>query len=137
MPPQGGALQGTALVCCRFIVPGAGAGYWPSRASVQLTTIAPVRGEMTEASKATPLPGAVLRWHWDAPDATAPATTTVSDATGHFLLTRPARAASRLVQTPSYWADTVAVPVTDAPYLRVALRAGQELGEVIVNYRPD
>jgi hypothetical protein len=37
----------------------------------------------------------------------------------------------------SYRANTVAVPVTDAPYLRVALRADQELGEVIVNYRTD
>jgi hypothetical protein len=92
---------------------------------------------MTEASKATPLPGAVLQWLWDAPDATAPAITTVSDAASHFVLARPARAESRLVLGLSYRANTVAVPVTDAPYLRVALRADQELGEVIVNYRTD
>ncbi|HEX8506002.1 MAG TPA: TonB-dependent receptor, partial [Hymenobacter sp.] len=34
-----------------------------------------------------------------------------------------------------YRADTLAVPTTGAPYLRVALRAGQELGEVTVTAR--
>ena len=108
----------------------------PSQVHAQSATIAPVRGEVTEAGKATPLPGAVLRWLWDVPNAATPATTTISDGAGHFVLTRPARAASRLVvQALGYRADTVAVPVTGAPYLRVALQAGQELGEVTVTAR--
>ena len=95
-----------------------------------------MRGVVTEAGKATPLPGAVLRWLWDVPDATAPVITTISDEAGHFLLTRPARAASSLVvQTLGYSADMVVVPVTGAPYLRVALRADKELGEVTVTAR--
>ena len=45
----------------------------------------------------------------------------------------PARAASRLlVQALGYRPDTLAGPVSGAPYLRVALRAGTGLGEVVV-----
>ena len=102
----------------------------------QLATIAPVRGEVTEAGKATPLPGAVLRWLPDAADANAPTITATSDAAGRFVLRRPARAASRVVvQALGYRPDTLAVPTTGAPYLRVTLRAGQELGEVTVTAR--
>ncbi|MDO7845818.1 TonB-dependent receptor [Hymenobacter sp. M29] len=98
--------------------------------------IAPVRGEVTEAGKGTPLPGAVLRWLFDDADANAPVITTASDAAGRFTLPRPARAASRLVvQALGYRPDTLAVPTTGAPYLRAALRPGQELGEVMVTDR--
>ncbi|WP_305031117.1 TonB-dependent receptor [Hymenobacter convexus] len=98
--------------------------------------IAPVRGEVTEAGKGTPLPGAVLRWLFDADAANAPVITTTSDEAGRFTLPRPARAASRLVvQALGYRADTLAVPTTGAPYLRAALRPGQELGEVTVTDR--
>ncbi|WP_210520857.1 TonB-dependent receptor [Hymenobacter terricola] len=108
----------------------------PGLILAQSGAIAPVRGEVTEAGKATPLPGAVLRWLFDVPEANAPAVTTTSDEAGRFTLARPARAASRLVvQALGYRADTLAVPATGAPYLRVALRAGQELGEVTVTAR--
>ena len=105
-------------------------------AAAQSTAIAPVRGEVTEAGKGTPLPGAVLRWLYDAPEAGAPVLTANSDEAGRFVLARPARAASRLlVQALGYRPDTLAVPATGAPYLRVALRAGQELAEVRVTAR--
>ena len=116
----------------------AGALVWlPSgRALAQSATIAPVRGEVTEAGKATPLPGAIVRWLLDVADANAATATAVSDESGRFTLARPARAASRLVvQALGYRADTLAVPLTGASYLRVALRAGQELGEVTVTAR--
>jgi len=106
------------------------------RVAAQSSAIAPVRGEVTEAGKATPLPGAVLRWLYDAAEAGAPVITTTSDEAGRFVLVRPMRAASRLVvQALGYRPDTLAVPATGAPYLRVALRAGQELGEVVVTDR--
>ena len=108
----------------------------PATAAAQSATIAPVRGEVTEAGKASPLPGAVLRWLYDAPDAGAPIITAVSDEGGRFVLVRPARAAARVVvQALGYRADTLAVPATGAPYLRVALRAGAALGEVVVTDR--
>ena len=108
----------------------------PRPATAQSATIAPVRGEVSEAGKGTPLPGAVLRWLFDAPDAGAAVITATSDEAGRFALARPARAASRLlVQALGYRPDTLAVPATGAPYLRVALRAGQELGEVTVTAR--
>ena len=112
------------------------AGLRPGLAMAQSAAIAPVRGEVSEAGKGTPLPGALLRWLLDSPEADAPVITTTSDAAGHFVLVRPARAASRMVvQALGYQADTLAVPATGAPYLRVALRAGQELGEVVVTDR--
>ncbi|WP_046246957.1 TonB-dependent receptor plug domain-containing protein [Hymenobacter terrenus] len=112
------------------------AGLRAGAARAQSAVIAPVRGEVTEAGKATPLPGAVLRWLPDASDADAPTTTATTDAGGQFMLTRPARAASRLVvQALGYRADTLVVPATGAPYLRVALRSGQELSEVTVTAR--
>ena len=108
----------------------------PGGAAAQSATIAPVRGEVTEAGTATPLPGAVLRWLFDAAGANAPVITTTSNGRGRFTLARPARAASRLVvQALGYRPDTLAVPATGAPYLRVALRAGPALGEVTVTAR--
>ena len=121
----------------RFLVPALVVAWLPATQVVaQSSAIAPVRGEVTEAGKATPLPGALLRWLYDAADAGAPVVTTTSDAAGRFVLVRPARAASRLlVQALGYRPDTLAVPVSGAPYLRVALRAGAELGEVVVTDR--
>src|SRR6476619_3217128 len=87
-----------------------------SRVAAQSSAIAPVRGEVTEAGKATPLPGAVLRWLYDAADTGAPVITTTAYEAGHFTLVRPARAASRLVvQALGYRPDTLAVPVSGAP----------------------
>ena len=107
-----------------------------THAAAQSSAIAPVRGEVTEAGKATPLPGAVLRWLYDAANASAPMITATSDEGGRFTLVRPARAASRVVvQALGYRPDTLAVPMSGAPYLRVALRAGAELGEVVVTDR--
>ncbi|WP_460546826.1 TonB-dependent receptor [Hymenobacter daeguensis] len=111
-------------------------GLRPGWVAAQSSAIAPVRGEVTEAGKATPLPGAVLRLLFDAPDASAPVITTTTDATGRFTLVRPARAASRLaVQALGYAPDTIVVPTAGTPYLRIALKAGQELGEVTVTAR--
>lgn len=108
----------------------------PVLVRAQTAVIAPVRGEVTEAGKATPLPGAILRWLPDAAGTDAPTTTAVSDEAGHFTLARPARAAGRLVvQALGYRADTLVVAPTGAPYLRVALRPGLELGEVSVTAR--
>ena len=112
-----------------------GVGLRPGSAAAQETG-APVRGEVTEIGKATPLPGAVAHWLLDTPDAAASTPTATTDAAGRFTLVRPARAAARLVvQALGYRADTLAVSPTGAPYLRVALRAGQELGEVTVTAR--
>jgi outer membrane receptor for ferrienterochelin and colicins len=98
--------------------------------------IGPVRGEVSEAGPATPLPGAQVRWLLDEPSPGSPSPTATTDAAGHFLLLRPARAASRLVvQSLGYRADTVAVAASGSPYLRVRLRAGAELGEVTVTDR--
>ncbi|MBO0360619.1 TonB-dependent receptor [Hymenobacter sp. BT186] len=92
--------------------------------------LAPVRGQVTDAAAAKPLPGAVVRWL-----GTTDAATT--DNAGTFALPRPARAeASRLViNALGYKADTIAVATTGTPYVRVALRAGAELGEVKVEGR--
>ena len=108
----------------------------PGAAAAQSSAITPVRGEVKEAGKATPLPGAVLRWLPDAADAEGPTPTAVADEARRFAMARPARVASRLVvQALGYRADTLVVPATGAPYLRVALHAGQELGEVTVTTR--
>ena len=108
---------------------------FPLLGQAQSSLIEPVRGIVTEAGKASPLPGAIVRWLPDAsPDADGPVATT--DASGGFVLPRPVRAASRLVvQALGYRADTLAVAPTGAPYLRVALRAGSELNEVVVTDR--
>ncbi len=120
-----------------FLLPALLTALLPTgRAAAQSSAIAPVRGEVAEAGKATPLPGAVLRWLYDAAEASALVITATSDENGRFVLARPARAASRLVvQALGYRPDTLAVPATGAPYLRVALRAGAELGEVVVTDR--
>ncbi|MBF9237896.1 TonB-dependent receptor [Hymenobacter sp. BT683] len=119
------------LALCAFLL----AWLCPGVAKAQSAAIAPVRGEVTEAGKATPLPGAVVRWLLD-DGADTSKFTAVTDAAGRFMLVRPARAASRVVvQALGYRPDTLAVPVAGAPYLRVALRGGQELGEVSVTAR--
>jgi outer membrane receptor for ferrienterochelin and colicin len=102
----------------------------PATAQSAADLIAPVRGQVTDATAATPLPGAVVRWL-----GTTEAATT--NATGQFSLARPARAeAARLViNALGYRADTVAVAAIGTPYVRVALRPGTELGEVKVEGR--
>ncbi|UOQ67503.1 TonB-dependent receptor [Hymenobacter volaticus] len=92
--------------------------------------LAPVRGQVTDATAAKPLPGAVVRWL-----GTAEAATT--DNAGSFTLPRPARAEdSRLIiNALGYGADTVAVATSGSPYVRVALRPSAELGEVKVEGR--
>ncbi len=93
----------------RFLLPALFTSLLPTgQAAAQSAAIAPVRGEVTEAGKATPLPGAVLRWLYDAADAGAPVITATSDAAGRFTLVRPARAASRVVvQALGYRPDTL------------------------------
>jgi len=109
---------------------------YPNAARAQSGGIAPVRGEVAEAGTAAPLPGAVVRWLPDVADPTATLPTAVTDAAGRFTLPRPARAAARVVaQALGYRADTLAVAATGAPYLRVALTAGQALSEVTVTAR--
>ncbi|ALD22702.1 TonB-dependent receptor domain-containing protein [Hymenobacter sp. DG25A] len=93
----------------------------------QSAAIAPVRGQVTDAATTSAVPGAVVRWL-----GTTDATTT--DEKGAFSLVRPARAeASQLIISfLGYKADTVAVPASGSPYLRVALRRNAELQEVRV-----
>ena len=118
----------TGLVLTLLLLPGP--------AGAQSGVIAPVRGEVSEAGTAAPLPGAVLRWLPDAGPADAALPTATTDGAGRFALLRPARAAGRLVvQALGYRADTLAVAATGAPYLRVALAAGQALAEVTVTAR--
>ena len=82
------------------------------------------------------MPGALLRWLADAPTAADNFPMATADATGHFVLARPARAAGHLVvQALGYRSDTVAVALAGSPYLRVNLRPGLELGEVTVTTR--
>ncbi|MCC2548674.1 TonB-dependent receptor [Hymenobacter sp. BT175] len=91
----------------------------------------PVRGQVTDAATASPLPGAVVRW---LPD--APGTAATTDNTGSFRLLRPARAGTHrvIVNFLGYRPDTLTVPASNA-YLRVALRRNAELGEVKVEGR--
>jgi outer membrane receptor for ferrienterochelin and colicins len=93
---------------------------------------AAVRGEVREASG--PLPGAVVRWLLPG-GASGPVATT--DGGGVFVLPFPAVASHRvIVSAVGYAADTVAVPTTGTPYLRVNLKGGTALGEVTVTGRP-
>jgi outer membrane receptor for ferrienterochelin and colicin len=92
---------------------------------------AAVRGEVRETGgTAGPVPGAVVRWLLPG-GASGPTTTT--DGTGVFILPFPAQARPRLiVSAVGYTPDTLAVPTTGTPYLRVSLRGGAALGEVTV-----
>ena len=97
-------------------------------AFAQSSALAPVRGQVTDAASATPLPGAVVRWL----GSTDGATTT--DAAGTFSLVRPARTTDRLIiNSPSYKPDTITLG--GSAYIRVALRRNAELGEVKVEGR--
>ena len=92
---------------------------------------AAVRGEVREASG--PLPGAVVRWLLPG-GASGPSTTT--SGAGTFTLPFPAQASHRvIVSAVGYAADTVAVPTSGTPYLRVALKGGAALAEVTVTGR--
>lgn len=107
----------------------------PLLGQAQSSFIEPVRGLVTEAGNASPLPGAIVRWLPDT-NSDNPGPVATTDAGGSFVLPRPTRTASRLVvQALGYQADTLAVAATGAPYLRVALRAGSELSEVVVTDR--
>ncbi|GAA3955403.1 TonB-dependent receptor plug domain-containing protein [Hymenobacter algoricola] len=101
-------------------------------ALAQANLIAPVRGQITDAGAAAPVPGAVVRWLQASPNA---ATTT--DNAGTFSLVRPARAAAGrlIISALGYRADTLTVGATDNTFLRVPLRRSQELSEVQVEGR--
>ncbi len=92
---------------------------------------AAVRGEVRESGGAAgPVPGAVVRWLLPG-GASGPTTTT--DGAGVFTLAFPAQAKPRLiVSAVGYTSDTLTVPTTSTPYLRVSLRGGAALGEVTV-----
>ncbi|GAA4004765.1 TonB-dependent receptor [Hymenobacter fastidiosus] len=92
---------------------------------------APVRGQITDATAATPVPGAVVRW------LRAATVAVTTDNAGTFSLVRPAQAATgQLVITAlGYRADTITVAATDKAFLRLRLRRTQELGEVTVEGR--
>ncbi len=92
---------------------------------------AAVRGEVRESGNAaSPVPGAVVRWLLPG-GASGPTTTT--DGAGVFTLAFPAQAKPRLiVSAVGYASDTLTVPTTGTPYLRVSLRGGAALGEVTV-----
>jgi outer membrane receptor for ferrienterochelin and colicins len=96
---------------------------------------AAVRGEVHEnGGAASPLPGAVVRWLLPA-GSDGPTTTT--DGAGTFVLAFPAQVSHRLIiSTVGYTTDTVAVPTSTTPYLRVSLRGVAALGEVTVTGRP-
>jgi outer membrane receptor for ferrienterochelin and colicins len=92
---------------------------------------AAVRGEVHETGgAASPVPGAVVRWLLPN-GASGPTTTT--DGAGIFTLPFPAQAKPRLiVSAVGYTADTLSVPTSGTPYLRVSLRGGTALNEVTV-----
>ena len=104
----------------------------------QTVALAAVRGEVTETQTHTPVPGAVVRWlaSSDAAPIAGALPSAVTTAAGAFSLPRPAQAADRLIISAlGYQADTVLVPASGAPYLRLSLRAGQALSEVTVTAR--
>ncbi|WP_303310889.1 carboxypeptidase-like regulatory domain-containing protein [Hymenobacter sp. BT730] len=98
-----------------------------SAALAQSAAMAPVRGQVTDAASTAAVPGAIVRWL-----GTTDATTT--DAKGGFSLVRPAQAETSklIVSFLGYTADTIAVPTSGSPYLRIALRRNAELQEVRV-----
>ncbi|QIL77453.1 TonB-dependent receptor plug domain-containing protein [Hymenobacter sp. HDW8] len=91
----------------------------------------PIRGQVTDAAAAAPLPGAVVRWLEE------PAGATTTDAGGIFSILRPARGASHrlIIQALGYRPDTVIVGATEQLFVRMALRRSAELGEVRVEER--
>ncbi|TYZ07631.1 TonB-dependent receptor [Hymenobacter lutimineralis] len=96
----------------------------------QTAALAPVRGQITDATSASPLPGAIVRWL-----GTTEATS--ADEQGLFSLVRPAQAGTGrlIVNFLGYRADTLVVGAEGAPFLRVALRRATELAEVKVEGR--
>ncbi|MGI4875234.1 MAG: TonB-dependent receptor [Janthinobacterium lividum] len=91
---------------------------------------AAVRGEVHAADDAGPVPGAVVRWLLPGGSG---GPTTATDGLGLFVLPFPAQASHKIiVSAVGYAADTVAVPGSGTPYLRVTLRGGAALGEVAV-----
>ncbi|WP_073108676.1 TonB-dependent receptor [Hymenobacter daecheongensis] len=105
----------------------------PSVAWAQAELAAPVRGQVTDAAAATPVPGAVVRWL--SATAALPAAAATTDNAGTFSLVRPAQAGARLVVSAlGYRADTLALAAGNA-YVRVRLRRSQELGGVQIEGR--
>lgn len=100
-------------------------------AAAQNPASLPVRGQVTDAAAASPLPGTVVRWLED------PAGAATTDAGGLFSLLRPTRGAAHrlIVQSLGYRPDTVVVKATEQIFVRVALRRRAELGEVRVEER--
>ncbi|MBG8552041.1 TonB-dependent receptor [Hymenobacter guriensis] len=100
------------------------------RALAQTAALAPVRGQVTDAASASPLPGAVVRWLGTTDAASA-------DERGGFSIVRPAQAGvpRLIVSFLGYRPDTLTVAAEGTPYLRVALRRGTELAEVKVEGR--
>ncbi|SDY31128.1 TonB-dependent receptor [Hymenobacter psychrophilus] len=98
-----------------------------ARAQTPDPSVAPVRGQVLDATTSTPVPGAVVRW------LSNPAGATTTDEQGAFSLVRPAGTDNRLIiNFLGYLADTVRA---DSRYLRVPLRRSAELGEVQVQAR--
>jgi len=114
----------------RFLCVLGFSGLSTTAAVAQANLITPVRGQITDAAAATPVPGAVVRW---LQSATTDATTT--DNAGTFSLVRPARAGQLVISALGYRADTITVAATDNAFVRVALRRSQELAEVKVEAR--
>jgi hypothetical protein len=100
-------------------------------AAAQTPASMPVRGQVTDAAAAAPLPGAVVRWLDDPTDATT------TDEGGTFRLLRPVRGfAHRLiVQSLGYRPDTILIGAAEQQFVRVALHRSAELGEVRVEER--
>lgn len=91
-------------------------------------SVAPVRGQVLDATNQSPIPGAVVRW------LSNPAGAATTDEQGAFSLVRPAGTDNRLiVNFLGYLADTVRAE--GARYLRVPLRRSAELAEVKVEAR--
>ncbi|MFD2786633.1 TonB-dependent receptor [Hymenobacter rubripertinctus] len=98
-----------------------------ARAQSPDASVAPVRGQVLDATTKAPVPGAVVRWLSTTTDATT------TNTQGTFSLVRPAGSDNRLIiNFLGYLADTVRA---GGGYLRVPLRRSGELGEVKVEAR--
>ncbi|WP_019947853.1 TonB-dependent receptor [Hymenobacter aerophilus] len=91
-------------------------------------SVAPVRGQVLDATNQSAIPGAVVRW------LSNPAGAATTDEQGAFSLVRPAGTDNRLIiNFLGYLPDTVRAE--GARYLRVPLRRSAELAEVKVEAR--
>ncbi|GAB3226787.1 TonB-dependent receptor [Hymenobacter seoulensis] len=101
----------------------------PAWAQTPDASVAPIRGQVLDATTKSPVPGAVVRWL----GTTAEAVTT--DEQGAFSLVRPAGKGSNrlIINFLGYQADTVQAGGTG--YLRIPLQRSAELAEVKVEGR--